>query len=191
MVVDRYGWSPDSFVLKRGVPVRWVIDGKEINGCNNAIVVPKLGLDFRIERGTQVIEFTPQESGNIPWSCWMGMIPGIFIVEDDIDMSDEAQVQAAQAQLAQARADYDRAQRLKKADAISQSAFDQARTAYNVASSNLGSVTAQRGVGNRLSVCPTLTSYVPPRSSRRTSPSSHRASPSGQSSPTLPCPTAR
>ncbi len=46
-----------------------------------------------------------------------------------------AQVQAAQAQLAQARADYDRAQRLKKADAISQSAFDQARTAYNVAAS--------------------------------------------------------
>lgn len=58
----------------------------------------------------------------------------------------EAQVQAAQAQLAQARTDYDRAQRLKAADAISQSAFDQARTAYNVAASNLKSIRAQRGV---------------------------------------------
>lgn len=60
-----------------------------------------------------------------------------------------AQAQAAQAQLAQARADYDRAQRLKKADAISQSAFDQARTAYNVAVSNLQSTTAQRSVSEQ------------------------------------------
>ncbi len=61
----------------------------------------------------------------------------------------EAQVQAAQAQLAQARADYDRAQRLKKADAISQSAFDQAHTAFNVSGSNLNSVIAQRGVASQ------------------------------------------
>jgi RND family efflux transporter MFP subunit len=61
-----------------------------------------------------------------------------------------AQVAAAQAQLAQARADYDRAQRLKKADAISQSAFDQARTAFNVAGSNLQSMTAQRSVSEQL-----------------------------------------
>lgn len=60
-----------------------------------------------------------------------------------------AQVQAAQAQLAQARADYDRARRLKQADAISQSAFDQAHTAYNVAVSNLQSMTAQRSVAEQ------------------------------------------
>ena len=60
-----------------------------------------------------------------------------------------AQVQAAQAQLANARADYARAQRLKKADAISQAAYDQARTAYNVASNNLKSITAQRSVAEQ------------------------------------------
>jgi RND family efflux transporter MFP subunit len=61
----------------------------------------------------------------------------------------DAQVQAAQAQLANARADYQRAQRLKKADAISQSAFDQARTAYNVAANNVKSMTAQRSVAEQ------------------------------------------
>jgi len=60
-----------------------------------------------------------------------------------------AQVQAAQAQLANARADYERAQRLKKADAISQSAFDQARTAYSVAANNVQSMTAQRSVAEQ------------------------------------------
>ena len=83
MEVNRYGWSPDKFILKKGVPVKWIIDGKEINGCNNGIQVPKLGLRFNIKPGEQVIEFTPTESGTISWSCLMGMIPGIFVVEDN------------------------------------------------------------------------------------------------------------
>ncbi|MBD3388350.1 MAG: sulfite exporter TauE/SafE family protein [Candidatus Altiarchaeales archaeon] len=95
MEVNRYGWKPDKFVLKRGVPVKWVIDGKEINGCNNAIQVPKLGLEFDIEPGLQTIEFTPDDSGTIPWSCWMGMIPGVFVVKEDINIEDPAAVAEA------------------------------------------------------------------------------------------------
>ncbi len=93
MEVNRYGWSPDKFVLEKGVPVKWIIDGKEISGCNNAIQVPKLGLNFDIKPGLQTIEFTPKESGTIPWSCWMGMIQGVFIVKEDIDLSNTAEVQ--------------------------------------------------------------------------------------------------
>lgn len=85
MEVNRYGWEPDKFVLKKGTPVKWIIEGKEINGCNNAIQVPKLGLNFDIKEGIQIIEFTPTEEGIIPWSCWMGMIPGVFVVKDDLD----------------------------------------------------------------------------------------------------------
>ncbi|MBS1267217.1 MAG: hypothetical protein MAG795_01189 [Candidatus Woesearchaeota archaeon] len=93
MEVNRYGWEPDTFVLKKGVPVKWIIDGKEINGCNNAIQVPKYGLEFDIKQGEQVIEFTPDKEGNIRWSCWMGMIPGTFIVKEDIDLNDKQAVQ--------------------------------------------------------------------------------------------------
>jgi len=89
MDVNSAGWSPDRFVLKKGVPVRWIINGKEINGCNNGIQVPKLNLNFRIQPGEQVIEFTPTESGTISWSCLMGMIPGVFIVEDDPALAQE------------------------------------------------------------------------------------------------------
>ena len=82
MNVTAAGWQPDSFNLKKGVPVKWVIDGQEITGCNKAIQVPKLGLQFDIKKGQQTIEFTPKEAGVIPWSCWMGMIDGKFIVVD-------------------------------------------------------------------------------------------------------------
>jgi RND family efflux transporter MFP subunit len=57
-----------------------------------------------------------------------------------------AQVQAAQAQLAQAQIEYARAQRLITQQAIARAMFDQARTAFNVATSNLKSIQAQRAV---------------------------------------------
>lgn len=93
MKVTRYGWEPDKFVLKRGVPVKWIIDGVEITNCNNAIQVPKLGLEFDVVKGEQVIEFTPSEEGVIPWSCWMGMIPGAFIVKDAINLDEPEMVE--------------------------------------------------------------------------------------------------
>lgn len=89
MDVTRYGWSPDKFILKKDVPVRWIINGLEITGCNNAIQVPKYNLKFDIKKGEQVIEFTPTEEGVIPWSCWMGMIPGTFVVKSDIDINNK------------------------------------------------------------------------------------------------------
>ena len=93
MEVNRYGWEPDKFVLQKDVPVKWIINGLEINGCNNAIQVPKFGLEFDIKQGEQTIEFTPDKEGVISWSCWMGMIPGVFIVKDDIDLNNAAAVQ--------------------------------------------------------------------------------------------------
>jgi uncharacterized protein len=93
MTVDRYGYSPDKFVLQKDVPVKWVINGEELTGCNNAIQVPKLDLEFDIQKGEQTIEFTPTEEGTISWSCWMGMIPGTFIVKDNIDINNPAEVQ--------------------------------------------------------------------------------------------------
>ncbi len=82
MKVTRFGWEPDRFALIKGIPVRWIITGEEINSCNNAIVVPEYGLEFPVRRGEQVIEFTPKDEGVVSWSCWMGMIPGSFVVKD-------------------------------------------------------------------------------------------------------------
>jgi plastocyanin domain-containing protein len=82
MDVVRSGWQPASFKLKKGIPVKWFINGKELTNCNDAIDVPALDLHFQIRQGEQTIEFTPDQSGSIPWSCWMGMIDGSFVVEE-------------------------------------------------------------------------------------------------------------
>lgn len=92
MEINRYGWAPDKFVLQKGIPVKWKINGKEINGCNNAIQVPKYNLNFDINYGEQIIEFTPTEVGNVAWSCWMGMIPGTFIVVDDLETLNQEEI---------------------------------------------------------------------------------------------------
>jgi RND family efflux transporter MFP subunit len=58
----------------------------------------------------------------------------------------QAQVAAAQAELKQAEREYARAKQLIAANAIARNSFDQARTAYDVARSNVGSLTAQKAM---------------------------------------------
>lgn len=74
---------PNHFVLKKSVPVKWVIDAKALNKCNQSLVVPSLGMRFDVQPGVQTIEFVPSEVGVVAWSCWMGMIPGSFLVVED------------------------------------------------------------------------------------------------------------
>ena len=93
MTVDKSGFTPNKFVLKKGVPVHWIINGKELTSCNRAIQVPAYGLQFDVKQGEQTIEFTPKDSGTIRWSCWMGMIQGTFIVQDNIDLTNTTAVQ--------------------------------------------------------------------------------------------------
>ncbi|MEK6959200.1 MAG: sulfite exporter TauE/SafE family protein [archaeon] len=91
------GWSPNSFVLKKGVPVKWIITGKQITGCNNAIRVPEYNLEFNIKQGEQTIEFTPTKEGVVRWSCWMGMIQGTFIVKDNVTIDETGTVKTSAA----------------------------------------------------------------------------------------------
>ena len=80
MEVNESGYTPNHFVIVQGVPVKWVIKGKAITSCNRRLVVPSLDLEFDVKPGTQIIEFSPKNSGPIRWSCWMGMKRGDFEV---------------------------------------------------------------------------------------------------------------
>jgi hypothetical protein len=68
--------SYEPISVKKGIPVKWTIqaDANNLNGCNNAIVVPKYGIEKKLSAGQNVIEFIPKESGTFGYSCWMGMI---------------------------------------------------------------------------------------------------------------------
>jgi sulfite exporter TauE/SafE/copper chaperone CopZ len=82
MEVAAGGFSPNHFTLAKGVPVHWIVDGKDVTTCNKRIIVPSLGLEFDVRPGKQTIEFTPRETGVVRWSCWMGMMRGEFVVTD-------------------------------------------------------------------------------------------------------------
>ena len=87
MKVDQYGWNPDTFVVKKDVPVKWNIYVEKITSCISGIRVPKYGLskDFSREGETITLEFTPNEDGTIIFTCPMGMARGDIIVKDDTD----------------------------------------------------------------------------------------------------------
>ncbi|MFH1284986.1 MAG: sulfite exporter TauE/SafE family protein [Candidatus Micrarchaeota archaeon] len=78
--VYSYGYKPASVVVEVGKPVRWVLDVKELTGCNNAVKIPSLGIEKALSRGENVIEFTPTKEGEIEYMCWMGMMRGKIIV---------------------------------------------------------------------------------------------------------------
>lgn len=80
MKVDRYGYSPDFFTVKKGIPVRWEIEGEVVYGCQNFLVVPTLNVQKVIQRGENVVEFLPEKEGTIHFSCSMGMYRGTFKV---------------------------------------------------------------------------------------------------------------
>ena len=70
-----YG-SYEAISVRSGVPVEWTIYVPEgrLNGCNGEILVREYGLDVKLHEGENVVEFTPDKAGAVPYSCWMGMI---------------------------------------------------------------------------------------------------------------------
>lgn len=82
MAQDYSGYHPNSFVVKKGIPVKWIIDSKDPNTCASSIVSSKLGIRKNLDAGENVFEFTPAETGQIKFTCIMGMFSGSFNVVD-------------------------------------------------------------------------------------------------------------
>jgi sulfite exporter TauE/SafE/copper chaperone CopZ len=82
MTVNDYGYQPNNLTIKKGVPVRWEIDGQSVGGCVSSIVVPTYRISQALHSGLNVIRFTPTTSGRIPFSCGMGMVRGSFTVTE-------------------------------------------------------------------------------------------------------------
>ncbi len=81
MTATASGYSPNTFVVKKDIPVKWMIDGKEIFGCQGTLQSPKAGIKLTfLKQGANLFEFVPKETGEIQFSCSMGMFGGYFKV---------------------------------------------------------------------------------------------------------------
>jgi sulfite exporter TauE/SafE/copper chaperone CopZ/plastocyanin domain-containing protein len=76
-----------AITVQAGIPVKWTINAPQgsINGCNNRMFIREYGIEHRFTAGENVIEFTPEKAGRVPYSCWMGMIRSrITVVEEGL-----------------------------------------------------------------------------------------------------------
>lgn len=78
------GYEPNVLYIKEGVPVRWVINVKQMTGCIDAIMIESLGIEKDLVKGENIIEFVPPKGvKEIKFSCWMRMVWGKFIVLEE------------------------------------------------------------------------------------------------------------
>lgn len=75
------GYDPDVVVVKAGKPLRLHFNRQESASCSEMVIFDKINRSAKLPEGeTVTIEFTPQEAGEIPFQCQMGMLRGKVIV---------------------------------------------------------------------------------------------------------------
>ena len=74
------GYSPNRLIIKKDIPVKWLINSTNPYTCSSYLVVPSLGISKALQEGNNVIEFTPTKTGTIKFTCSMGMYSGYFNV---------------------------------------------------------------------------------------------------------------
>jgi plastocyanin domain-containing protein len=73
-------------IVQKGIPVRFNIRAKaeNINSCNGTVIISKFNIQKTLKAGDNIIEFTPDKTGKISYSCWMGMVRSNITVVDDV-----------------------------------------------------------------------------------------------------------
>lgn len=82
ITVTSSGYYPNHLRVKKGTPVTITLIGKDAYSCASAFRIPSLGLEINLKSANDVqkITFTPIKTGEIPFSCSMGMYTGIIEV---------------------------------------------------------------------------------------------------------------
>ena len=71
------GYSPDVIAVKKGVPVKLNFFRDETSSCSEQVVIGDLGIARDLPAyKTTAIEFTPDRTGEFPFTCGMNMLHG-------------------------------------------------------------------------------------------------------------------
>lgn len=80
MQQDSYGYSLDRVIVRRGIPVVWTINSKNSYTCASSLIVRAFNIAVILQPGANTVEFTPNQTGTMRFSCSMGMYGGIIEV---------------------------------------------------------------------------------------------------------------
>lgn len=77
------GIYPNSFTVKKDVPVELTIDSRvPLGGCMSVFVIPKYNVTIPMKIGEIKVKFTPTETGTVAMTCSMGSRMAQFTVID-------------------------------------------------------------------------------------------------------------
>jgi plastocyanin domain-containing protein len=74
------GYFPNKLAVKKGQPVKLIIDSENSYTCASSFRMPQMGISETLSPGENIFEFVPEKSGPIPFSCSMGMFRGTIEV---------------------------------------------------------------------------------------------------------------
>ena len=81
VTVGESGYEPARIEVKKGQPVKLVFIRPDAGNCAGTVVFPSLNIRRKLPAGEGVvIELTPNEAGELPFTCGMGMLKGTIIV---------------------------------------------------------------------------------------------------------------
>ena len=81
--VDKNGFSPSSIDAEAGHKLNLVFNRADKNNCGSVVVFPKLKIRKNLPVGKDVIvSLNPTESGQITFTCGMGMYKGSIVVSE-------------------------------------------------------------------------------------------------------------
>lgn len=73
------GYNPRYIKVKKGTPVKLTLKSKDAFSCASAFRIPSFGYAKNLPaNGIETFTFTPQQTGQIAFSCSMGMYTGVI-----------------------------------------------------------------------------------------------------------------
>ena len=76
------GYTPNTVVLKQGVPAKILFDRKDSSGCFNEVVFPDFGVRETLPVGQQhPIEIDTSKPGEYQYACGMNMFHGKVVIK--------------------------------------------------------------------------------------------------------------
>jgi plastocyanin domain-containing protein len=80
--VKKNGFTPSTIEVEKGYPLTLIFRRATKEGCGNKVVFPSLNISRNLPVGKNVtVKFTPDKTGDISFTCGMGMMRGSIVVE--------------------------------------------------------------------------------------------------------------
>lgn len=81
-ILVKGGYNPAVVRVEAGKPVRLTFRREETSACSDTVVLEGFGKRADLPQGQLVpVEFLPEQPGEYPFACAMGMLRGTVIVE--------------------------------------------------------------------------------------------------------------